>query len=433
MGAYLESKGFVRGSKVAGFKFVNVEFKWQGTGYSAFDCGVYMMIHMLLFNGKLFDCALGEMDVLNLVRAEVVSILILSDHNKVRESVRSRITQFRDKYGQGLNPLENLVSNVAQKRSLDDEEEITYSKRPRVAVPPPKRVEGSPVVNPVAIQAESSPAVVQASAQSSGSQPLSAVRSRPRGGGDGLGCSIDCGAAGTQTLVVSTFLRNNQSLVRGIRSRRKHAVDYCLLDDYNFENSESISWYSRHATLRRSDIMTMLPEVVMSPVVIESWAVLLNHLESAEHLLPRMAFFGIRHMVHRPPLLPAHKASNVLTRSNDITDRLYHIWDTFIQDCDKTFNLNAEFIFVPVNIGGHFACMMYIFDVRGLPFEHPDLERKRNRRYLVVELVATLVLADINVNRDIFEAKLNGFIAGKEDLWAKLQKKRKIKAVLSKK
>ncbi|XP_074299782.1 uncharacterized protein LOC141630949 [Silene latifolia] len=104
MGAYLESKGFVRGSKVAGFKFVNVEFKWQGTGYSAFDCGVYMMIHMLLFNGKLFDCALGEMDVLNLVRAEVVSILILSDHNKVRESVRSRITQFRDKYGQGPNP-----------------------------------------------------------------------------------------------------------------------------------------------------------------------------------------------------------------------------------------------------------------------------------------------------------------------------------------
>ncbi|XP_074274196.1 uncharacterized protein LOC141598268 [Silene latifolia] len=205
MGEYLESKGLVRGSKVAGFKFVNVEFKWQGTGYSAFDCGVYMMIHMLLFNGKLFDCALGEMDVINLIRAEVVSILILSDHNKVRESVRARITQFMEKYGQGLNS----VSNVAQKRSLDDEEEITYSKRPRVAGPPPKRVEGSPVVNPVAIQAESSPVVVQASVQSSGSQPLLAITSRPRGGGDGLGCSIDCGTAGTQTLVVSTFLRNN--------------------------------------------------------------------------------------------------------------------------------------------------------------------------------------------------------------------------------
>ncbi|XP_074267521.1 uncharacterized protein LOC141590906 [Silene latifolia] len=294
---------------------------------------------------------------------------------------------------------------------------------------------------------------------------------------------------------------------RGIRSRRKHAVDYCLLDDYNFENSESISWYSRHATLRRSDIMTMLPEVVMSPVVIESWAVLLNHLESAEHLLPRMAFFGIRHMECIMQLMDIREAGS---QSNDITDRLYHIWDTFIQDCDKTFNLNAEFIFVPVNIGGHFACvcinfgqqtvdlldyqhhanwdqsemcnvtrqvasavsdyldvrtdrgyeitsfehrqipfrrqtplpnitesgvfcMMYMLMYEGLPFEHPDLERKRNRRYLVVELVATLVLADINVNRDIFEAKLNGFIAGKEDLWAKLQKKRKIKAVLSKK
>ncbi|XP_074291134.1 uncharacterized protein LOC141617901 [Silene latifolia] len=318
MGKFLESKGIAKVSKVSEFNFVNVEFKWQGRGYSRFDCGLYMMIHMLLFCGKPFDCALGERDVINLIRAEVVSILVLSDVNKVREDVRQMISQFK-------------------KRNLDDEEEITYSKRPRTSNPLPNRVEGSPVVKPVAIHVERSPVVIPAAVQSSGSQPMSAE------------CIMQ------------------------------------LLD---------------------------IPE-------------------------------------------PG-------SQCNAINDRLYLIWDTFIQDCDKTFNLNAEFIFILVNIGGHFACASAIsdyldprtvnrgykitsFELRKIPFRRqiplPNitesgifyLERKRNRRYLVVELVATLVLADININRDVFTAKVDEFIAGKDELLGKLQKKRKVKNVLVKK
>ncbi|XP_074297487.1 uncharacterized protein LOC141628216 [Silene latifolia] len=48
MGKYMAYKGLDKGKKVEGFPFVNIKFNWQGAGHTANDCGLYVMVHMLL-------------------------------------------------------------------------------------------------------------------------------------------------------------------------------------------------------------------------------------------------------------------------------------------------------------------------------------------------------------------------------------------------
>lgn len=60
---------------------------------------------------------------------------------------------------------------------------------------------------------------------------------------------------------------------------------------------EDAAVYGFNAMLRRDDIMSMLPDRLMSSFVIECWALLLNKVESQESSVARMAFFGLRHTV----------------------------------------------------------------------------------------------------------------------------------------
>ncbi|XP_074265720.1 uncharacterized protein LOC141588164 [Silene latifolia] len=73
MGKYLVSKGLSKGAKVSGFKIVNIEFSWQGQGYSRNDCGVFMMLHMMFYRGSPFQCDLGKEDAMSLYRLEILS------------------------------------------------------------------------------------------------------------------------------------------------------------------------------------------------------------------------------------------------------------------------------------------------------------------------------------------------------------------------
>ncbi|KAH9612424.1 hypothetical protein KSS87_011529 [Heliosperma pusillum] len=336
-------------------------------------------------------------------------------------------------------------------------------KRPRLSDSEPK--------TPVATTAAHSKSITS----------LSAVKSRPRGGGDGLGCTIDCGLADIAILVVAKPLRNNQE---------------CLAD------------YRRNARLNRDDIMSMLPELKTSSNVIECWSKLLNKIESDEYEVPRMAFFGIR---HTDAVMRLKDSKDQSTPSNTQIDNLFSIWDMFIKGCGRSFNTNAELFFIPVNVDEHYACvcinfktktidlldnqyypaskqsdivdvaiiiaevfsdylesrslgrdeevpmferrqiklawqgpkanveesgvftMMHMLLYEGAPFSSEDLMRKITRRYLVIQLAATLVLADMNkIRKDLLE-KVNTFVDGKADLWKKLYAARKANKITSKK
>ncbi|KAH9613761.1 hypothetical protein KSS87_010289 [Heliosperma pusillum] len=349
-------------------------------------------------------------------------------------------------------------------------------KRPRLSDSEPK--------TPVATTAAHSNSIIT----------LSDVKSRPRGGGDGLGCTIDCGLADVAILVVAKPLRNNQYLYKDVTYLQKHTADYCFVDDIDCNP--------------RDDIMSMLPEVKTSSNVIECWSKLLNKIESDEYEVPRMAFFGIR---HTDAVMCLKDSKDQSTPSNTQIDNLFMIWDMFIKGCGHSFNTNAELFFIPVNVDEHYVCvcinfktktidlldnqyysaskqsdivdvaiiiaevfsdylesrslgrdeevptferrqiklawqgpkanaeesgvftMMHMLLYEGAPFNSEDLMRKITRRYLVIQLAATLLLADMNKNRKDLLEKVNTFVDGKADLWKKLYASRKANKITSKK
>ncbi|KAH9610491.1 hypothetical protein KSS87_020429, partial [Heliosperma pusillum] len=336
--------------------------------------------------------------------------------------------------------------------------------------------------------------VATTAAHSNSITSLSAVKSRPRGGGDSLGCTIDCGLADVAILLVAKPLRNNQLLYKDVTYLRKHTADYCFVDDIDCNP--------------RDDIMSMLPEVKMSSNVIECWSKLLNKIESDEYEVPRMAFFGIRHTY---AVMRLKDSKDQSTPSDTQIDNLFIIWDMFIKGYGRSFNTNAELFFIPVNVDDHYACvcinfksktidlhdnqyypaskqsdivdvaiiiaevfsdylesrglgraeevpmferrqiklawqgpkanieesgvftMMHMLLYEGAPFNSEDLMRKITRRYLVIQLAATLVLADMNKNRKDLLEKVNTIVDGKADLWKKLYAARKANKITSKK
>ncbi|KAH9613640.1 hypothetical protein KSS87_011583 [Heliosperma pusillum] len=311
--------------------------------------------------------------------------------------------------------------------------------------------------------------------RSAGSLNDTCVRSGRRGRGDGLGCTLQCGDVEENVLLVA---------------------------------SEQLVYYNRHAALTRANMLTMLPDVGLCDEVIECWSMLMNRLETDEYDFQRMSLFGIGHMEYLKELL---QSAYQTTQDDTVLDNLYEMWDLYIQDSQDVFNLNADFLFVPFNMEGHFACvcfnykagmadlldhqlhpdpnkskicklasligstlsdylelkgidrgsemvmfehrqikfpwqssspnlpestlftMMHMLMYDGNPFDNEDLRRKISRRYLVVQLTAALILADINTIRDEVVGKVNQILVEKEDIWTRVHAQRKINKIVKKK
>ncbi|XP_074266837.1 uncharacterized protein LOC141590125 [Silene latifolia] len=257
MGKYMVYKGLDKGKKVEGFPFVNITFNWQGAGYTVNDCGLYVMVHMLLYRGEPFECTIGTKDSNDLMRAEVVATLVLSDINVDREAVLSRVAAFKevkDREMEELREAQRLAGNTSgRKRGAGVAGENSSAKRPCSKVsstyqtPPPQVALG----------------------RTPSSRALSAVNCRSRGKGDGLGCTTYCGEPDADLTVVAKVLRLNKALIRDIPVYRKQVADYVFLDDYKFPNGELLVNYSRHATINRLQMLSTLPETPMDDSVIE--------------------------------------------------------------------------------------------------------------------------------------------------------------------
>ncbi|XP_074296468.1 uncharacterized protein LOC141626668 [Silene latifolia] len=76
--------------------------------------------------------------------------------------------------------------------------------------------------------------------------------------------------------------------------------------------------------------------------------------------------------------------------------------------------------------------MTHLLMYEGEPFTHEDLGSKTNRRYMVIQLAASLVLVDMNSHRAEVLKRVNHFVAGKDQLWETIQARRKIAKILSK-
>ncbi|KAH9602733.1 hypothetical protein KSS87_019999, partial [Heliosperma pusillum] len=299
------------------------------------------MIHMLLFCGEPFDCDLGTIMHTGLYRAEIAATLILSDINNVRKEVMSRVSDFTAAKAELASQMSGAGKSgitISLKRSSGTE----------LARTPDKRMRSTDTMEEADVTA--------VPIRSAGSLNDTCVRSRRRGRGDGLGCTLQCGDVEENVLLVARSLRLNLTLLKNVQTLRKHVVDYCFLDDWNYAHNEQLVNYNRHAALTRANMLTMLPDVGLCDAVIECWSMLMNRLETDEYDFQRMSFFVIGHMEYLNQLL---QSADQTTQDDTVLDNLYEMWDLYIQDSQDIFNLNADLLFVPFNIEGHFACVCF--------------------------------------------------------------------------
>ncbi|KAK9748089.1 hypothetical protein RND81_02G035100 [Saponaria officinalis] len=115
-GRYLTENGVKKGEMVNIFEIRNVPFNWQCKElFDNLDCGVFMMLHMLFYVGKLFNCGLGNATSRIVYRVEILAILVMSELNSTRQEVLDKV----EKVG---NQREALLPLLLEQRRKSAEE-----------------------------------------------------------------------------------------------------------------------------------------------------------------------------------------------------------------------------------------------------------------------------------------------------------------------
>jgi len=206
-GEYMFTNGMVRGQDVCKFKLVNIPFCWQVhhslAGYT--DCGVYLMMHMLFYNGKQFDCDLVNKKSRSLYRAEITAILVLSDLNINRPLLLESVDAFEG-FKQGLLP------GLVLKRKQEDQNRLL-----RILLGPYEDIYVKTTKSSVL-----------------GSRKRLSKKHENNGLDDGLGCSLQCTPRNKSLVLVSKYMREYKKEFEHLLFLRKLALDYCFLTDHTF-------------------------------------------------------------------------------------------------------------------------------------------------------------------------------------------------------
>ncbi|XP_074298129.1 uncharacterized protein LOC141628945 [Silene latifolia] len=420
------SKGLKQGEKVQMFPLVNKKFKWQSKDFNL-DCGVFMMLHMMFYNGEIFDCDLNDEMKRKLYRAEIATALVFSDYNHTRTETMDTVTKF-DTLKESLEPI--LLEKRRLKREEEEKEKANSLKK---VCTPKSKIKGlkRPDDNDC---------------------NTSVLGSRRKGNSDGLGCTYNCGKAG-DILVVSKFMRNNQALLASLLKVRKEVLDYCLLDDHTFSIDECVAVYGEEAKLLREDILSIQQNVNVTSKMIECWAHLLNDIEYKDHKDNNfILFLGLPHMdvVHA-----LYQQGGDESQDETHKMRIFEAWDTFITANNEKVEVldNTSYdkwedtsVYKLADIVA--SCMSDYLEAKKRPkaeeiigfnivnvsfkWQKPELKNSESGTFLMLhmiryywaEMAAGLVLADINGIREQVIQKVAEFTAIKEEVWPQLKLKR---------
>ena len=207
---FLVKKGLRKGADVTNFELVDVMFDWQ-VHYSeagVTDCGVYLMMHMMFYDGHLFECELASKSFRALYRAEMVAALVLSDMNICRSELLRKVEAFEE-------GKESLLPGLILQRKLEEE----------------RRLLAILIGDSEGIPDDSCKTIIANSGESS----VLGSRKRPSKNSmsDGLGCTIDCGDECKTLFLVSKYMREHKKPFEDILLLRKEVLDYSFLIDYN--------------------------------------------------------------------------------------------------------------------------------------------------------------------------------------------------------
>ncbi|KAK9671728.1 hypothetical protein RND81_12G050800 [Saponaria officinalis] len=238
MGIFLNDNNLTKGLEVCKFPLVVVPFNWHQIDEPNLDCGLFLMLHMLLYCGKAFDCDLGNPQSRILYRAEVAATLMLSDINDLRPQLLLRIEKFENEKQSLLPKLLDLRKQVAEKVTANENvnlgEEVREEDEERQKKGENRESDDNEVREAREGNVETPTKGVKRKADDdfepgSAKFSKSVLGSRSAKKSHGLGCTYDSGDADSSSLLVSKFMRENNDVFSEMAVLRKDVLDYCFL------------------------------------------------------------------------------------------------------------------------------------------------------------------------------------------------------------
>lgn len=111
MSDYLEAKNISKAKGIPHFKCIYVPFKWQQAGYERCESGIFLMMHMVDYEGEQYTCDLVKKGVRRILSVEMAVTLMLADINNAREKLVANAEKFtKEKAG--------LLKGLLAKRQL---------------------------------------------------------------------------------------------------------------------------------------------------------------------------------------------------------------------------------------------------------------------------------------------------------------------------
>ncbi|KAK9740060.1 hypothetical protein RND81_03G008100 [Saponaria officinalis] len=238
MGIFLNDNNLTKGLEVCKFPLLVVPFNWHQIDEPNLDCGLFLMLHMLLYCGKASDCDLGNPQSRILYRAEVAATLMLSDINDLRPQLLLRIEKFENEKQSLLPKLLDLRKQVAEKVTANENvnlgEEVGEEDEERQKKGENRESDDNEVREAREGNVETPTKGVKRKADDdfepdSAKFSKSVLGSRSAKKSHGLGCTYDSGDADSSSLLVSKFMRENKDVFSEMAILRKDVLDYCFL------------------------------------------------------------------------------------------------------------------------------------------------------------------------------------------------------------
>ncbi|KAH9609724.1 hypothetical protein KSS87_011932 [Heliosperma pusillum] len=125
MSDYLEEKGVERAVELVGFPVVHIKFDWQTYEENNIKSGNFLMMHMIRYEGDIFEPDLKSKVYRRYYWAEMAAALLLADINEERENLIDRVKEFsatKDKIWKEVKLKRGKTGTVKEKKGVAEEE-----------------------------------------------------------------------------------------------------------------------------------------------------------------------------------------------------------------------------------------------------------------------------------------------------------------------
>ncbi|KAH9605300.1 hypothetical protein KSS87_009939, partial [Heliosperma pusillum] len=125
MSDYLEGKGDERAIDLIAFPVVHIKFNWQTYEENNIESGNFLMMHMIRYEGDIFEADLKSKVYRRYYWAEMAAALLLADINEERANLIDRVKTFsltKDEIWKEVKPKRGKTGLVKEKKGAAEEE-----------------------------------------------------------------------------------------------------------------------------------------------------------------------------------------------------------------------------------------------------------------------------------------------------------------------